>query len=133
MNRPLLAFVHRWFVVALGFLLGLMIGAGICASRADEWNTTDKVLFGTYVALSAYDAAQTDQGIRSGKYIERNPLYGEQPSTATLYASKAIVAAGLWWLVDRFPEARRPILLIGNALEISCVAHNLSIGLKVNF
>lgn len=132
-ERRLLAFLHRWFVAALCFLLGLLIGMGIMAARADEWKTTDKVLFGSYVAFTTWDALQTDQGIRSGKYVEKNPLYGEQPSTARLFLTKAAVTGGIYWLADRFPAARRGILLIGNALEIGVVAHNASIGMNVRF
>jgi hypothetical protein len=132
-RRPLLAFIHRWFVAALCFLLGLLIGMGIMAARADEWNTADKALFGSYVALTTWDALQTDQGMRSGKFVEQNPLYGERPSTARLFATKAAMTGAIWWLADRCPQARRAILLIGNAMEISVVAHNASIGMNVKF
>lgn len=120
-------------ILMLLLFITVMVFAFTADVRADEWKTTDKVLFGSYVALSAYDAAQTDQGIRSGKYIEKNPLFGERPSTARLYVTKAVVAGGIYWLADTFPQARRAILLIGNALEISVVAHNASIGMNVKF
>ena len=134
-GRVPLAFTHRCYVIALWFLLGLLSGMAISAARAGDpqWNTGDKVLFGSYVALNVIDAAQSDKGIRSGQYIETNPVYGERPSTVRILFTKTVFTGGLWWLADRLPDYRRAILLIGNAVEISVVAHNASIGMRLGF
>ena len=123
----------RMFAGFFWFFVGLFIGLAICNSRSQEWKTTDKVLLGTYAAASLADAMQTDAGIKSGKYIETNPVFGEHPSTARIYLTKAAFGGLIYWLADSFPENRRTILWIANGLQIGVVAHNASIGMKVKF
>ena len=119
--------------------VGLFVGLLICNSRADDWKTTDRVLFGTYLTASAIDAAQTihalDQRHPNGKpmFREVNPLYGEQPSDSRIILTKLVSAGIIYWVADRVPSARRTTLWLVNALQFGVVAHNASIGMKVKF
>lgn len=121
------------------FLAGLLVGLCILSAKADDWKTTDKVLFGTYLAASAIDAAQTihalDQRHPNGQpmFREVNPLYGEQPSDGRIILTKLIGAGVIYLIADRVPSARRTTLWLVNALQIGVVAHNASIGMKVGF
>jgi hypothetical protein len=124
-NHPL------WSLLA-GVLLGVAVTAADC-SAAEPWKTGDKVLFGSYVVLSAIDGAQTDRGIKSGQYHETNPILGEYPSTARIALTKLVSAGLVYLLADHFSDSRRTILVVINALQIGIVAHNASIGLKVGF
>lgn len=118
-----------------GFWLfvGLFIGMFICNSRSAEWKTADQVLFGTYVVASAIDAVQTDQGIRSGRFVETNPLFGDRPSTQRIVLTKFVIGAGVYWIADAFPVERRTLLWLVNAVQIGVVAHNASIGMTIDF
>ena len=101
--------------------------------KAADWSKTDNALFAGYVALSAYDAAQTDQGIRSGRYHETNPLLGKHPTTARLVVTKVAFGGLVYGLADSYPANRHAILLAADVLELVVVGHNASIGLRVKF
>lgn len=126
----------------IGFILVAVALAFTIEAHAQEpgkWNTTDKVLLGTYYAASAIDAAQTMSAMRqkwpdgSPKYTEANPLLGDHPSDAAIIGTKMLFGAGLYYLADRMPEQRRLFLILANTIQISVVAHNASIGLKFGF
>lgn len=124
------------FRTLLLVLLVLIVLAHCSRAHAADpapWSKTDKALFGGLVAISAYDMAQTDQGIRSGKFYEMNPLLGSHPSTARLIGTHVFCNAGILWLADTHPKWRRTMLVIANGIEISAVAHNISIGMNFKF
>ena len=119
-------------------LIGTVLAASLApapAQAADPapWSATDKTLLASYVALSAYDAAQTDQCLRANRCVETNPALGSHPSTARLIGTKVIVGAGLYWLADHYPEQRTLLLGIGNVLELAVTVHNASLGFNVKF
>lgn len=129
--------------VILGTVL-LFIGLFVshCTRAADTnvnpnlsgaWNPTDKALFAGYVALTAFDAAQTDQCLHAGTCVETNPLFGDNPSTARLITTKLAVTGALLWAADALPQYRRALLIGADVFQCAIVAHNLSIGMSVKF
>ena len=123
---------HSIFLVCM-IVLSLFVTRCARAAESSPWSGIDKTLFAAYIAESAYDAAQTDQCLKAHRCTETNPLLGSNPSTARLIGTKLIVGAGIYWLADSFPQQRRWILIIGNALEISVIANNARLGFNVKF
>ena len=119
-----------WRLTAVALICAFVDATSV---KAAEWSKTDDALFAGYVALSAYDAAQTDQGIRSGKYHETNPILGKHPTTARLVVTKVAFGGLVYWLADSYPDNRRAILLAADAIELVVVGHNASLNMKVRF
>jgi hypothetical protein len=104
----------------------------VAQAQADEWATTDKVLLGTYITLSAVDAAQTHWALRHG-YHEENPLLGNDPSDARIIGTKVVSGLLIGSLAEVCEPCRRTVLIIANVVEISVVAHNVKIGVRIGW
>jgi hypothetical protein len=123
----------------IGFLLGVFVATLAEDCKADDWATTDKVLFGTYVVASAIDAGQTLQALDernpdgSRTFWELNPVFGDYPSDKKMIGMKLAGATFLFLAADQFPKYRRQILLTAALIQVSIVAHNVHIGMKVQF
>jgi len=140
-----------WFA----YIATLAVGALVCllllstARAAERWDTTDKVLGATALAFTVADWAQT-------RYIAQNPcinagggtdcadpyreaglarhFIGEHPSTGQVdrYFAGTLV---VWSLAAHYlPSAYRKWFLAGiTVYELRVVAHNRSIGLRMEF
>jgi hypothetical protein len=140
LGRPVKTAESRSYLdLIIGFIVGVVASTWTADCRGGEWDTTDKVLFGTYLAASAIDAAQTihalDQRWPDGapQYVEINPLYGDNPNDSVLILSKLAAAGVIFLLADHYPRYRRPILWVVTAIQVGVVASNYSIGLKLHF
>ena len=102
---------------------------------AGKWDTTDKLLFAGFVVANAIDASQSVNIAKNpDQYYETNPLIGKHPSEGEIWLFKAAVVGGMYWLArDAKPAHRKIMLLIGNAIVLTAVNHNRTIGLHVRF
>lgn len=130
MKKPLTV---REFVV--GFGAACLFVYGIRSCEAAEWDTTDKVLFGSYVALQVIDTAQTYKVHKHpDQWEETNPIYGKDPNMLLVVGLKSLVVGGTYWLVkDMSGPHRKLVLGAVNALQFSIVAGNYQVGLKFGF
>lgn len=112
-----------------------MLLAYSCAVRAAEWDTTDKVLFGSFATLEVIDVAQTwKMHKHPDKWEEANPLFGKNPNMGLVIGVKTLVTGSIYYLVrDMSSSDRKLILGVVDVIQISAVAHNYSIGLKLGF
>ena len=83
---------------------------------------------------TAADWNQTRQiAANPGHYYELNPILGQHPSAAAVNRHFAIYEGVVLAGAYAFPSYRNNILGISATVEAGFVAHNYSIGLKVNF
>ena len=94
-----------------------------------RWDTHERSLLWSYVALNAVDAYQTMS--IDGDYREANPLIsswaGEQPSGVEIVAFKAVTTWGLLKLTDRYvkkKKTRKAVLWVLNTVQFSVDIHN---------
>lgn len=123
------------FMVAICFLLFWFCMGIAQYARAADLDTTDKVLFGSFVALQLVDVAQTNEAHKHPeKWEEQNPLYGSDPKMATVVAVKSAITTGVYFLsVNMNSQDRKLMLGLVNLLQLSIVAHNYSIGVRIGF
>lgn len=103
---------------------------------ADEWKTTDKVLFGAFIGLQVIDTLQTYE-IRKhpDEWKETNPLYGSPPNMSKVIAVKALYTGLVYYLLDTqtSSEGRTRALLVLDAVAAAVVIHNHGIGIRIQF
>lgn len=119
----------------LGLTIGSLVALAIHEARAAEWDTTDKILFGSFVGLQVIDTAQTWK-IHSHRdeYRETNSIYGSDPNMGLVIGLKTAVTGGIYYITRDMPSGERKFLLtLVDAIQLSVVAHNYSIGLKYGF
>jgi hypothetical protein len=102
---------------------------------AEPWDTADKILFGSFLALQAADAAQTHYASRHpDRFREVNPLLGSQPSDGKILAVKSLMIGATYYILkDADSHTRKTVLTVLDALYIGVVAHNASIGVRIGF
>jgi hypothetical protein len=122
-----------WFFIASVALVTMILTA--CPARAAEWDTTDKVLFGSLVVLEVIDTAQTWQIHRHpDKYVETNPLFGKNPNMGVVVGVKSLLVSGAYYVTRDMPSGDRKLLLgLLDAIQLTVVAHNYSVGVKLGF
>lgn len=100
-----------------------------------KWDTADKLLFAGFVVVNAIDASQSINIVKNPDlYYETNPILGKHPSEGEIWLFKAAVVGGMYWLVkDAKPASRKFMLLVANAIVLTAVNHNRTIGLHVRF
>lgn len=119
----------------LGLALASLLAMSVHKARAAEWDTTDRVLFGSLITMEAIDAAQTWKiHEHPERWSEANPIYGSHPNMGVVMGLKVAVTGGVYWLVKDMPSADRKLVLgVVDALQLSVVARNYSLGLKLGF
>lgn len=102
-------------------------------AAAADFDTTDKVLFGSFVALEVVDIAQTWQVHKHpDEWRESNPVYGSDPNMAVVIGVKALTVAGVYYLTrDMASTPRKVVLSIANAIMFGVVEHNYSVGIRI--
>lgn len=113
----------------------LILAFPYIAKAENEWTTTDKVLFGTFVTLHAVDYAQTRYIVKhSDKYKEGNFLLGSKPSQeivdGVFLGTLAVIGAASYYLPEK---ERRYLLSIASMLKVAVVSNNFSIGVGMSF
>ena len=99
-----------------------------------EWDRMDKFLFGSFVVVNVIDAMQTVDMKNHPGYYEMNPLLGKHPSEGEVWLFKAAVVTATYYIVRNAHPANRKLgLAIANAIVLTAVEHNHSIGLRVRF
>lgn len=123
-------FYKAFVLISLGMLLSKPNNC-----LASEWDTTDKVLFGSLVALQVVDTAQTWKVHNQPDfYKEKNPLYGSDPNMAVVVGVKVLVTTGIYWIVkDMSGPDRKLILSVVDLLQFGVVENNYKIGLRFGF
>lgn len=129
-NRP-------WYSDPPALLIAMFLAALLAPPKvkAAEWDTTEKVMFGSLVTLQLIDVAQTWK-IKDNpdRWREVNPIFGEDPNMAAVIGLKAAITGGVYWLVRDSPNVDRKLLLgVANSIQLGIVGHNYSIGLKLGF
>lgn len=102
---------------------------------AEPWDTTDKILFGSFLALQVADAAQTHYASQHpDRFREVNPLLGSQPSDGKIVLVKSLMIGATYYILkDTDSHTRKVALTVLDALYIGVVAHNASIGVRIGF
>lgn len=103
-----------------------------CAEAA-EWDTTDKALFAGLVTLQVVDTLQTNEIKKhQDQFRETNPLYGNPPNMAQVVAVKTLITGAVYYVAKDSPN-RKLILGVADALMLSVVLNNYSVGVRINF
>jgi hypothetical protein len=115
-------------------LLALSLSYSSFAIAGDAWSERDKYLEATYLTLHVVDWLQTkDIAARQG-YYEMNPILGRHPSQSMVdlyFIGTGLAHVGL---IHVLPKEYRPWVQGGTiALEIGCIGHNYSAGVKWRF
>ena len=117
-------------IMGASFLIALFVAS---TAQAADWDTTDKVLMGSFIALQVIDVAQTEQIRRHPeKWGESNPLYGDPPNMARVVLFKAAGTAFVYWLAKDL-QTRKFLLGAVNVIQLGVVGHNFSLGVGVGF
>jgi len=115
--------------------LAALLFVPCCALAGDPWDTTDKALGGAALASTLLDWSQTRYIARHpDQYRELNPTLPDHPTTGRVDAHFAgsIIIGGLVanWLSSDY---RKGFLSGVTVIEVSTVAHNYSVGIKMQF
>ena len=103
-------------------------------SYAGEWNSTDKILFRSFIVLQFVDYNQTLAIVHDDNYDELNPIMGRHPSDSTvaLYFVGSTVANYL--IADTLSVKYRRAWLVASVLfQVANVGRNYNIGWKIEF
>lgn len=103
--------------------------------RAAEWDTTDKVLYGSFVGLQVIDGLQTHYATHHpDQFREANPLLGSYPSDGKIIAVKSLLVGGTYYVLkDADSQTRKTVLTVLDCIYIGVTAHNAAIGVRMGF
>ena len=95
----------------------------------EDWDSTDKKLFKSYVLATTLDYIQTKNAL-DGSFVEGNPFLGKNPSSDRLLAQKVLSTGVIYWSMNTVEEKRyrRRGLLIVNGIQWGVVIRNEYIG-----
>ena len=108
----------------------------------EDWDTLDKNLWKSYLALNVIDTGQTFDLIKKQRQvdcfsmcnlIETNPLLGKNPSRKEFLGLKVATIGISYYLLDKYPDQRTLVLGIMNGIYIDTVLNNHEIGLRAKF
>ena len=109
--------------------------AAVPAFAADRsWTRTQIGAEAAFVALVAVDAWQTSTALREARFYEVNPLLGERPSDARLFAlagSAALLHVVIAHIIPS--DYRGGWQASGLALEMMVVGRNFHAGARLRF
>ena len=121
----------------IGFVIGLTVATWTADCRAEEWNGTDKALFGAFIGLQVVDALQTYEIEKHpDKWQELNPIIGDPPQWEKVVALKALEVGIVYYLLDKHstPKQRRGALWFLDGIYLGIVASNhYSAGIRIRF
>ena len=108
----------------------------LCCSlaQAEERQPVDNAILAWAVTAVLLDYKQTSQIDDSPHYYERNPLLGRNPDQADINRHFALTLASVAGISFAAPaHISRPLLITFAFFDTVIVAHNLKLGLKVEF
>ena len=117
-----------------GLLLRVKEKAG---SYFEDWDRTEKTLFGTYALLHAIDYGQTSYILDHEEWYEFNDIieYMDeelgQTGVVLYFASSFAVSYFIADYLDH--KYRKMFLIFANTVKISLVGHNYRIGVRIKF
>lgn len=115
-------------------LVATAIALALLATPAHsaEWDTTDKVLYSTFVTLQVVDGLQTHYALHHPEqFRELNPL---MKSDGAIVAIKSLLVGGSYYLLkDADSQTRKAALVVLDGLYLGVTAHNASIGVRIGF
>lgn len=122
--------LKKWvLIVALAWVM-LMIAQ---VARAEDWDTKEKVLMGTFIAGQVINYGQTNKVLNDPSWREINPLLPAD-NTGELIAWKASTTLAVYLIADHLSHRNRKIVLgIANIVVFSFVAHDLHVGVGFKF
>lgn len=122
------------------YILALLMIVSFGA-KADDWNTTDKLLGGVALAATAIDFGQTrwisehcNAQERIDCHGEDNPLIGKHPSMGRVNAYFTVVPIAAFIIADNISSEHRLVFLsIAAGIEVAVTAHNAHVGYHMAF
>ena len=131
-----------WTPTKMVRILLLLFASTPLFGHYEDWDTVDKNLWKSYLALNVIDTGQTFDLIKKQRQvdcyqmcnlIETNPLLGKNPSRKEFLALKVVTVGVSYYLLDINPDRRTLVLGIMNGIYIDTVLNNHEIGLRVKF
>lgn len=131
-----------WTPTKMVRILLLLFASTPLFGAYEDWDTVDKNLWKSYLALNVIDTGQTFDLIKKQRQvdcytmcnlIETNPLLGKNPSRKEFLALKVVTVGVSYYLLDINPDRRTLVLGIMNGIYIDTVLNNHEIGLRVKF
>lgn len=118
-----------------GIVLASLVAMTIHDAKGEDWDSTDKALFGAQIGLQVIDTLQTNYARQHPeRFEEANPLYGKHPNMFLVIGVKSLFVSGLYWIVKDIKSADRKLILgVADTIELAVVGHNISLGVKVGF
>ena len=129
-----------WTPTKMVRILLLLFASTPLFGAYESWDTLDKNLWKSYLALNVIDTGQTFDLIKKQRQvdcytmcnlIETNPLLGKNPSRKEFLALKVVTVGVSYYLLDINPDRRTLVLGIMNGIYIDTVLNNHEIGLRV--
>ena len=101
----------------------LILSLSGCAPNY-AYDKADKILLTTAIVAQVADAVTTSQALDRGA-TELNPIYGDNPSDATLLVSKAAIVGILIWAGSKMkPKPRKFVFGLATVLGGGAAIHN---------
>lgn len=115
--------------------LAIVLALSSPCHALDEWTSDDTAWEVTYATLHIIDWGQTRHIAKNPElFHENNPILGKHPSVGKVNTFLALTLAGHVAVARLLPKkARRVWQVVWIGVEASCVAHNASIGIKIDF
>lgn len=108
----------------------LLLFSGKCFA----WTEEQKYLAGIAAAAMVIDYGQTRSIVGHPTFYEQNPLLGEHPTMGRVNRHFALSALASYLIADALPSEQRTWFLRGLALvQVGVVAHNVSLGIRMDF
>lgn len=112
----------------------LLILLFLCGPVHAQWTEEQKILAAVSMAAMVIDYGQTRSIVGHPTFYEQNPLLGEHPTMGRVNRHFALSALASYLIADALPSEQRTWFLRGLALvQVGVVAHNVSLGVKMDF
>lgn len=100
--------------------------------NAKEWSDKDKILFGTYVGLTAVDMLQSRSAMRDpcDCFVEANPMLGHHVSDKEVAIAGVISTIAMYSLIENDAPDWAKYTMIG--MRAAVVINNHSVGVRID-
>ena len=103
-------------------------------AHAHDWTASEKGWAAAWLATRAVDWAQTRHIARHpDRFHERNPLLDRHPSLGDVNRYFIVSTAAMLLAAHYLPKYRKGMLQVWFAVGAGYVAHNASIGIRMEF
>lgn len=108
----------------------LLLFSGQCLAWTDE----QKILAGVAYTAMVIDYGQTRTIAKTPWFHENNPMLPKYPTISQVNRHFAIAAVASYLIAENLPSEQRTWFLRGLALvQVGVVAHNVSLGIRMDF